>query len=649
MYTRIGMVIGTLGYMSPEQAEPFGADPNREDIDTRTDVYSLGVVLYELLVGALPLDLGRLALDEGLRRLREQDAPRPSTRLRTLEGKASTDYALNRQSDPTTLLKQLRGDPDAIALKALEKDRRRRYATPSDLAADIGRYLRNEPVLAHAPSATYRLGKYVRRHRLGVGLAGALLLLLIAFAVAQAVELRRIRRERDRADRITTFMTGMFRVSDPSESRGNKVTAREILDQASTQIDTELARDPELQARMIFEMAQTYAGLGLYSRAHTLLDRAIQIQQRVLGAQDPQTLTTQSHLASVMSDQGQLAEAEKLQRATIATRRKVMGKDDAENFDAMTALAATLDDEGKTVEAEQLDRTAVAGLKKATGPESAQTLLAMSNLAEVLEDEGQLQEAEQLDRETFDTRRRVLGAEHPQTLRSEEDLATCLTIEGRFPEAEKLAQEVYQGRLHVQGPEHLDTLYAARNLGDAMMRNGKYKEAEKLETDTLDIERRVLGPEHAGTLVAMSHLAVAYMHDGQYAEADKLYRQVIEIDLRVLGPANPATTDAEAAEASNLARSGKYPEAEKLFQKVTNVAEASGQTGYAQRAWYNFACAAAIAGRKDDAFRYLDRSIQEGFLDPGLIADDSDLASLHGDPRFNAEVAKAKGPTVKTQ
>jgi serine/threonine protein kinase len=156
MYTQVGGIIGTLGYMSPEQADSSG-----ENIDTRSDVYSLGVVLYELLAGTLPLDFHNLAFDESLRRLREQDAPRPSTKLRTLGGQSAIT-AKKRGADPLALARQLRGDPDAITLKALEKDRARRYASASELGADIGRYLRNEPVTAHPASAGYRARKYIR-------------------------------------------------------------------------------------------------------------------------------------------------------------------------------------------------------------------------------------------------------------------------------------------------------------------------------------------------------------------------------------------------------------------------------------------------------------------------------------------------------
>jgi serine/threonine protein kinase len=194
IYTRVGAVLGTLDYMSPEQADSGG-----EDIDTRADVYSLGVVLYQLLVGALPLDLKKLAHDEMLRRLREQDVPRPSSRILIKSGDSAVT-ARNRGTDPPSLIRLLRGDPDAVVLRALEKDRKRRYGSPSELAADLGRYLCNEPVSAHAPSAAYRGRKYIRRHRLAVAIATAAVLLLATSVITEGVLLRSRTREKNRAD-----------------------------------------------------------------------------------------------------------------------------------------------------------------------------------------------------------------------------------------------------------------------------------------------------------------------------------------------------------------------------------------------------------------------------------------------------------------
>ncbi|HMC60946.1 MAG TPA: serine/threonine-protein kinase, partial [Candidatus Solibacter sp.] len=198
MFTEMGMLVGTPEYMSPEQAELTG-----RNVDTRTDVYSLGLILYELLVGALPFDsreLRRAGFAEILRRIREEDPPRPSTRLRTL-GDSLAESARNRKTEPGVLARQLQVDLDWIAMKALEKDQTRRYGSPSDLAAEIGRYLRDEPVLASPPSVAYRAGKFARRHRAGVGVAAGVFLLLLGFAITMTVQARRIARERDRANR----------------------------------------------------------------------------------------------------------------------------------------------------------------------------------------------------------------------------------------------------------------------------------------------------------------------------------------------------------------------------------------------------------------------------------------------------------------
>src|SRR5260370_1180076 len=348
MYTRVGTLMGTLEYMSPEQADSAG-----EDIDTRTDVYSLGVVLYLLLVGALPLDLKTLAYDDILRRLRDKDVPKPSSRILT-QGGDSAITAKNRGTDASSLARQLRGDPDAVVLKALEKDRKRRYGSPSELAADLGRYLRNEPVSAHTPSVAYRARKYIRRHRLGVAVAMGLIAMLAAFAVAQRVQLQRTRLERDRATRITDFMTGMFTVSDPSEQRGNSITAREILDKASNDIKTGLAKDPETQAQMMHVMGDVYEKLGLYPRAQALQQQSMEIRQRVLGPEHPDTLTSMNDLATDLSDSGHYAEAEKLEREELDIFRRVLGAEHTGTLTSMDNLAIVLSHRGNHTEARKL-------------------------------------------------------------------------------------------------------------------------------------------------------------------------------------------------------------------------------------------------------------------------------------------------------
>jgi len=325
MFTEIGVMLGTPEYMSPEQA-----DQREQNIDTRTDVYSLGVILYELLAGVLPFEIKVLraaGLEQILRVIREQEPLKPSTRIRSL-GPASAASAERRQEEPKSFIRHLQGELDWVTMKALEKDRTRRYGSPAELSADIGHYLRNEPVLAHPPSSPYRASKFVRRHGWAVAAAVSAVVLLIAFAATMGFQARRIAAERDRASRqaeaaqrIANFMKGMFKVSDPSQARGNSITARELLDSASKEIDTGLAKDPETQAQLMDVMGEVYESLGLYPQAQPLLEHALDIQRRVHGPRNPETLKSMNDLGWLLIDEGHYAEADKL-----SGRRSILGE-----------------------------------------------------------------------------------------------------------------------------------------------------------------------------------------------------------------------------------------------------------------------------------------------------------------------------------
>ena len=596
LVTRAGGLVGTPGYMSPEQMDPMVAD-----VDTRADVYSLGVVLYELLTGVLALDAKQWEskpFHEVLRQVHEEEPTSPSTRL--ISDPAAAAIAEKRSTDPRELASMLRGDLDWITLKALERDRTRRYGTPTELAADLGRYLRNEPVIARPPTLVYRTKKYVQRHKFGVAAATAAAFLLVAFGVMQAIQLRRTTRERDRADRVMKFMTGMFKVSNPSEARGNAVTAREILDRSSKDIETGLRKDPELQAQLMGTMAQTYAGLGLYGRAQDLVEHAHAIQSSLFGERKRETLASESYLAQLLRAQGHLPEAEKLLQTTIETQRQVLGPNDPD------------------------------------------TLASMDRLGYVYENEARHSNAESLFRQILSAERKVLGPDDPQTLGTLNELAEVLTPQGRYAEADQIYGELVAAQKRTLGPDHPATLLSMSHAAENLEEEGRLPEAEELYSNVIAAQRRVVGPEHPQTLRAMTMLAVTMMKEGRYAEADKLQSQVIEIKARVLGPTHTSTLQSMEMEALCLSREGRYADSEKMFRDVIETAEKTDQPATVAEAWYNFACTEAARGRPDEAFADLNHAIENGLISPGQLSADPELKSLHGDPRFDDVVAKAR-------
>jgi non-specific serine/threonine protein kinase/serine/threonine-protein kinase len=631
--TRAGGTLGTPGYMSPEQA-----DPSILDVDTRTDVYSLGVVLYELLTDSLPFDAKHWKTKpwhEVLRQLHEEDPPSPSRRVST----NSPGAPQNSGTDPLKWVRQLRGDLDWITLRALERQRDRRYGSPADLAADLRRYLLGEPITARPPSVGYRLRKFVERNRLAVAFTASLLMLIVGFAISMTVERNHARREAETSKRVSDFMANMFKISDPSQSRGNTITAREILDKSSEQIEKGLGQDPQVQARLMQTMGATYRGLGLYDRAHTLLEHAVGIQKHALGPKNPETLRSMSLLGVVLEELGRREDSETVLREVLSEQQKLLGPEAPETMDTVGYLSDTLNVEGHLAEAEGLIRRTLANQQRTLGPENPATLRSMRSLCRNLHDQGRLASAEKLDRETISLEEHALAPDHPGTLWTMNQLGLVLQEQGRYAEAERLFRETLAASTRVLGPDHTNTRAALANVGLVLRQEGHLQEAEAIQRQELGATLGVAGPENPDTLDSMNQLGITLGEEHKLEESEKLLRASLGTALRTLGPTAAITRNAMANLASTLAYENREKESIALFERL--IAYAANAEGTAQSdANYQYAIGLAVLGHKEQALDHLQTAVQSGFANVSAITSDADLRPLRDDPRFQALVSE---------
>ena len=655
-----------------------------------------------LLAGLQPFETKqreKQPLDELLRKLREEEPPSPSTKVSARSGYIGRNRRSARHRAQATGRACCAGDLDWIAMKALEKDRARRYGTPLGTGcrhSALSESRRQSWRVRQAPAIA--CGNMSRRHRVAVGVAAGLILLLAAFSLVQAVQLRRITRERDRANRerdratrITDFMTGMFKVSDPNKARGNTVTAREILDKASNRDGDGPGEGPRGaiaddagHGSHLHKLRATRSSPSNWQRALWMLDCAC------LGPDDPRTLETMLQLSSILDDESNYPEAEKLATQASATAQRVLGPEAPFTIDAMDNLGAVLEDENRFDEAEKLDRQVVAWRMRNQGPDDMRTLKSVNHLGILMFDANRYHEAEVEFRQALDGDLRALGSDHPQTMRAMGNLASTYQIERRLTEAEPLYRQLLAADQRVLGREHHDSVLDMENLATLLLAENHLAESEKLYRTALEIFSRTEGAEYAETLRIKINLAKALCYEGHLSVAERMLRETISSAVRVSGPESPLALlsqgelamvlnrEGRYAEAEPLARktvdgyrsaqgaqypdwldaltqlgmalahNHRYPEATNLFRDATAKQSDSGGRGNQWQAWYAFASVAVAANRTDDALQYLREAVDRGYKDVnGMVADD-DLKSLRPNPKFQQLVAEIRTTARKS-
>ncbi|HEY2170988.1 MAG TPA: serine/threonine-protein kinase, partial [Candidatus Angelobacter sp.] len=389
LLTQAGSFLGTPGYMSPEQTGSSG-----QDIDTRTDVYSLGVVLYVLLTGFLPFETKKKSMQEMLHQIREEDPPRPSARISRAKDFSAFNAAA-RGLEPAQLVSTLQGDLDWIVMKALEKDRNRRYGTPSELAADVGHYLRHEPVLARPAGTAYRLQKYVRRHRIGVALTAFMVLLLAGFTAVSIWQSVRATRQRDRADAETAvakavnqFLQDDLLSQASSDSQGGAETkpdpdvkVRTLLDRASEKVGKRFANQPLAESAVRRTIGDTYHGLGLFAEAEQHVRRSYELSRDHRGVDDLETIEILEDLSGIVSDQGRRPEALNMAKTVYEVKARKLGPEDPATAVAMQNLGVFYLFERQYAQAEPLFKKALEIQTRSFGYNNIATLNTSDSLA----------------------------------------------------------------------------------------------------------------------------------------------------------------------------------------------------------------------------------------------------------------------------
>jgi serine/threonine protein kinase len=566
VYTQFHQFIGTPVYMSPEQAEMSGLD-----IDTRSDIYSLGVLLYELLTGRTPFDereLMQSGIDQMRKIIREQEPQKPSTRFATLQFEEQSTTATRHSTNTPKLVSLLRGDLDWIVMKSLEKDRTRRYETANEFAMDVARHLGDEPVSAGPPSVGYRLSKFLRRNRALVTSIAVVMAVLVAGSAISAIFAIRAQRQAKVAQAVADFLTDDLLGSvAPEKVKSPEVTVHSILDAASKSLEGRFGDKPLIEASIREKLGETYGKLGDYDSAEPHLERAYRIRAEQLGEEDLSTLTSMNQLGSLYFLQARYDDAEPLLVGAWQIRRRLLGEEHPHTLASavkvawLSFLGVSLSDnavEDLFVKTRQASR-------RVLGDEHSVTLEATRGLATLYYGMARYEEAEPLCNNGLEIAQRVLSAEHEATLEFMNLLAMLHCQRGRYRQGTELVTRALQIGERVLGKEHPTTIRSILALGEIYRFQGRYDDAEPLLQESVQLSRQVLGDEHFWTLYYMHLLAYLYRDQGRYDDAGQLMVKVVEGRLHLFDENSGLLRRSIADLANMYTDQGRHDAAEQLL------------------------------------------------------------------------------------